>query len=580
MAEIENHYKDFKSERICILSALGVFHTRNAMQMTDKDKRQKFFELATMYFKKADGIDIHESHQWLGKGLMYLATGDLVRADLQFSSILEKHPVSKFPSSIAALLGKGCISYLKKDYKASLSTYTLALKSNPNCPAYVRLGIALCAIQLGDLRLAKLSLQRVLALDPSNSEALVALAVLSCSNGNEPLDTTIAYLENAYLVSPNNAMALSMIADHLFYQGDHQAVFELAARSSELTTSSSLKSRNDYLIARSYHVQSEFAQARFHYLSSVENDNSNTLSLLGLGQLYLKEDDYANAKQCFESVIVKHPDEFDCLRLLGISCARLGQLDDAKRYLTRARELSPKNVSVMIELAQVLLDSPFPDRAAAKSVLIEVVSQLQSKKGTYVPIQLFNNIGVIALSLGQIDEAENWLGQCESEQNFTVSYNRALLLEAKGSLSEAADLYMKILESCPDYHECNIRLATLAFNRNDSDEAFLRLNTILDSNPQHIVALTQLGRMHAKLGKTHEAEKLFSKVLNIEKYDPYCRVSLGNLHLKRSLQLKKQPEQMSQALRICVLSIRSSSRFSQYVCGKRHRCLFSISQDE
>lgn len=79
----------------------------------------------------------------------------------------------------------------------------------------------------------------------------------------------------------------------------------------------------------------------------------------------------------------------------------------------RARELSPKNVSVMVELAQVLLNLPFPDRAAAKAVLTDVASISQLKANdSELPIQLGNNIGVIALSLGRISEVVNsWFSE-------------------------------------------------------------------------------------------------------------------------------------------------------------------------
>lgn len=59
------------------------------------------FEKATQYFKLADNIDIRESTTWIGKGLIFLAKSELPRADLQFSSLLQRNP-----KHIPALLGK------------------------------------------------------------------------------------------------------------------------------------------------------------------------------------------------------------------------------------------------------------------------------------------------------------------------------------------------------------------------------------------------------------------------------------------------------------------------------------------
>lgn len=59
----------------------------------------------------------------------------------------------------------------------------------------------------------------------------------------------------------------------------------------------------------------------------------------------------------------------------------------------------------MVELAQVLLEFGAPDRAGAKMMLIQAVEACRSRNRLdAIPFQLYNNIGVIALSLDQVDE--------------------------------------------------------------------------------------------------------------------------------------------------------------------------------
>lgn len=57
------------------------------------------------------------------------------QADAQFNFVLNQSP-----NNIPSLLGKACIAYNKKDFRGALAFYKKALRTNPNCPAAVRLG--------------------------------------------------------------------------------------------------------------------------------------------------------------------------------------------------------------------------------------------------------------------------------------------------------------------------------------------------------------------------------------------------------------------------------------------------------
>ena len=59
------------------------------------------------------------------------------------------------PDNIPALLGKACVAYNKKDYKGSLAYYKKALRTNPNAPGAVRLGMGHCFMKLGNIDKAR-----------------------------------------------------------------------------------------------------------------------------------------------------------------------------------------------------------------------------------------------------------------------------------------------------------------------------------------------------------------------------------------------------------------------------------------
>lgn len=67
------------------------------------------------------------------------------QADAHFNFVLNSSP-----NNIPSLLGKACIAFSKKDYRGALAFYKKALRTNPNCPAALRLGMGHCFIKLGN----------------------------------------------------------------------------------------------------------------------------------------------------------------------------------------------------------------------------------------------------------------------------------------------------------------------------------------------------------------------------------------------------------------------------------------------
>ena len=73
------------------------------------------------------------------------------QADAQFNFVL-----GQANTNIPSLLGKACIAFNKKDYRGALAYYKKALRTNPNCPASVRLGMGHCFLKLNKPEKARL----------------------------------------------------------------------------------------------------------------------------------------------------------------------------------------------------------------------------------------------------------------------------------------------------------------------------------------------------------------------------------------------------------------------------------------
>ena len=100
-----------------------------------------------------------------------------------------------------------------------MAFYKKALRTNPECPAAVRLGMGHCFMKLGNQDKARLAFERALELDPSCVGALVGLAVLELNEKKpENIRRGVQMLSNAYNIDSTNPMVLNHLGNHFFFK--------------------------------------------------------------------------------------------------------------------------------------------------------------------------------------------------------------------------------------------------------------------------------------------------------------------------------------------------------------------------
>lgn len=72
------------------------------------------------------------------------------QADAQFNFVLNQSP-----NNVPSLLGKACIAFNRKDYRGALAFYKKALRTNPDSPAALRLGMGHCFMKLNNQEKAR-----------------------------------------------------------------------------------------------------------------------------------------------------------------------------------------------------------------------------------------------------------------------------------------------------------------------------------------------------------------------------------------------------------------------------------------
>ncbi|KFV59457.1 RNA polymerase-associated protein CTR9, partial [Gavia stellata] len=529
-------YRDHEKDQMTCLDTLAAYYVQQARKEKNKDNKKELITQATLLYTMADKIIMYDQNHLLGRACFCLLEGDKMdQADAQFHFVLNQSP-----NNIPALLGKACISFNKKDYRGALAYYKKALRTNPGCPAEVRLGMGHCFVKLNKLEKARLAFSR----------ALVGLAVLELNNKEaDSIKNGVQLLSRAYTIDPSNPMVLNHLANHFFFKKDYGKVQHLALHAFHNTEVEAMQAESCYQLARSFHVQEDYDQAfQYYYQATQFASSSFVLPFFGLGQMYIYRGDKENASQCFEKVLKAYPNNYETMKILGSLYAASEdqeKRDIAKGHLKKVTEQYPDDVEAWIELAQILEQTDIQGALSAYGTATRI---LQEKVQADVPPEILNNVGALHFRLGNLGEAKKYFlasldrakAEAEHDEHYynaisvTTSYNLARLYEAMCEFHEAEKLYKNILREHPNYVDCYLRLGAMARDKGNFYEASDWFKEALQINQDHPDAWSLIGNLHLAKQEWGPGQKKFERILKqpSTQNDTYSMLALGNVWLQ------------------------------------------------
>ncbi|XP_044738203.1 RNA polymerase-associated protein CTR9 homolog isoform X2 [Chrysoperla carnea] len=550
-------YRDFEKDQMRAFDMLAAYYVQEANRTKNKDKKRELFTKATFLYTTADKIIMYDQNHLLGRAYFCLLEGDkMEQADAQFNFVLN-HSNSNIPS----LLGKACIAYNKKDFRGALAFYKKALRTNPNCPAAVRLGMGHCFMKLNNQDKARLAFERALQLDSKCVGALVGLAILKL-NQQQPdaIRTGVQMLSKAYTIDSTNPMVLNHLANHFFFKKDYAKVQHLALHAFHNTENEAMRAESCYQLARAFHVQNDYDQAfQYYYQATQFAPPAFVLPHFGLGQMYIHRGDSENAAQCFEKVLKAQPGNYETMKILGSLYANStsqSKRDIAKNHLRKVTEQYPDDVEAWIELAQILEQSDLQGSLQAYGTATRI---LKEKVGDEIPPEIFNNVGALHYRLGNLEEAKKNLEEslerskveaAEHDPQYynsiavTTTYNLSRLYEALCVFDKSEKLYKDIIKEHPNYVDCYLRLGCMARDKGQIYEASDWFKEALRINNDHPDAWSLLGNLHLSKMEWGPGQKKFERVLKnpATLQDAYSLIALGNVWLQTLHQPTKDKE--------------------------------------
>jgi tetratricopeptide (TPR) repeat protein/peroxiredoxin len=237
-----------------------------------------------------------------------------------------------------------------------------------------------------------------------------------------------------------------------------------------------------------------YDQAGLSFQRALADDPSSAEALYGWGSVYLQQQNTTNARQCFERAIkmtASYPDTLpNAWNNLGLLATREGRTAEAIPYFQAALKLSPDHLVALDNLGnayrqQKLWDEARrtlthavavgPRDAEANYSLGMVFAQLNDSERAYYYLQraltlrpvypeALNNLGILYLHTERRDQAVASFEQCiRLAPAFDQSYlNLARVYVLEGAPDKARAILLELFKQHPDHPQAHKMLEELA----------------------------------------------------------------------------------------------------------------------
>eukprot|EP00056_Hartaetosiga_gracilis_P009401 m.135058 g.135058 ORF g.135058 m.135058 type:complete len:1193 (+) comp13117_c0_seq8:51-3629(+) len=531
--------------RVKCFTLLAGYQLEKVQVTTDDNEIKDFLREADHYLNEAEKLDNNNEECMVSRGHFHLMKGNVARARAQFDLVL----TSKDSNNILAQLGRAAIDFNEGNYKVALQHYRNVIRSKPDCPSSVRVGIGMCFAHLKNFEKAQLAFERALSLNPENDDALVGLAVIQMNKHNqEAMSDAINKLSSAYEHNKHNPMVLNLLGNHFFHRGEYGKTRSLVKVVTHCNQKE-MKAEALFHLARVYHAEGELDIASKLYYQATINSSDYLPAHYGLGQLSIYNGKLAQARSSFERVLKIMPSNLGAMKILAslyvCEGTSISSQNKATVLFEKITQQQPEDIEAWIDLGMLLL------RKDCKRALecFETAQKMLRDIDQPLPPELVNNIASLytmeekyELAEKLYDEAlamcviSNEIKEEYSEDDIafykgmevTVTYNKARLFEMQKETEKALELYNSILKNHSDYGDCVLRKGCIERDRDNIKDAINHFKEAVALDD--VVSRTLLGGLYIMKRQYKQAETLFINILSKRDGDAYGCVALGNIY--------------------------------------------------
>jgi tetratricopeptide (TPR) repeat protein len=485
---------------------------------------------------------------------------------------IARDAITKYPESGLAHEVLGTVLFYSGDMKAALNEFTYATKVEPKHDgSWVKLGIT--QMESGFLDQAEASLKTALSLNTENRIANQRLGLLY--EHQQKFGAAIEFLQKSLRNTSADYLGVAPNLAQLFNrEHSYQKAIELLAPRVPLThPDASVQA----ILAASYLGARDFNKAVERYRRAVDIQPESKEFKLGLANSQRQANQLNAASDTLKKLIAKHPDWKPAYLEQGELALAMNNLAEAERSFSAAVSKGADAASVDYKIAQYYLAKKQVKEALAR--LRQGVDRGVVQVETYIMMAELersqNNLdaGLAILRAGVEKFPQNSLLQFRTGSEFAAlrRYEEALayfdrahqlspqdvdilrayslvqnrLGKTKAAAATAGKLYQLRRDKTPEA----LFYASLLQQDKQLAEAAALYESVLEREPENLVALNNLATLLAEQGKLIEAEKAARKANNLIKGNVQLLDTLGWI-LHQQKRYSEALELLNQALKI------------------------------
>lgn len=416
----------------------------------------------------------------------------------------------------------------------------------------------------GNLMPAREHLEKALAIDPVQPDALIGLAHIARERGDpEQAERQLQRLLDAH---PDNHDGLSALATMQHSRGLYREAEATYAHAIESASQpGDVYKRLEYRIGliEAQLAQGDAERAQQSAAEAMADSNDHPAALMQAARADLAAGDFDAAIEKTERIVTLAPDFAPPRLLLAAAAIAKGNNSLAANQLQGVLQNDPEHTVARKMLAQAQMNLGSPDQALA--VLQPLLNagandaQLLAMAGTASIRSGNQQAGVELMERGVEASSADPAIKLQAAANFLTA----------GEINKA----IEVLESLPDSEQIGNRdllLILALLRKGDEEAARAQAQSILDARPGDITAHRLMGGFHLAVGEFDAARVQFGKALAIDPNDIASIVHMARIDVElneadqaeqrfRDL-LKRQPGNVIALSALAQLKVRSGDR--------------------
>ena len=468
-----------------------------------------------------------------------LITGHLRRKEFNAALKAVDGFEKKLPGSLAPHEIRGRIFATKQEYAAARKSFERALQLKPDYFPAIR-GLAAVDIAERNPKAAAQRFEDLVAADPKNAQALLALAGLKAERG-ATADEVATIIKKAVDARPDEAAPRLALIDFYLRANDPR---KAVAAAQEAAASMPNRAEIQEMLGLAQQASGEFNQALLAFTRQAQLQPAAVRPHINMAETNLLAKKLEAAADSFRKALELQPDNIEAQRGLIFLDVRAGKGENA---LAKAREIQRQRPK---ETIGYVLEG---DLAAAKKAWPVAASAYRAGLKKAPEALLATRLHGVLMTGGSKAEAErfaqDWIKDHPKDYGFQTYLAENAI--ARSDMQAAAGYYRGLLAASPDNPLMLNNLAWVSGQlKEDGAIGYAeKANTLSPGQPAFMDTLAML---LAGKGDTKRALELLAKTVELSPNAPEFRLSYARV----LIQAGKKPEARQQLDQIAKLGDR------------------------